>query len=127
MTMYDRIRDLRIKNGMSQDDLARAIGYKDRSMITKIEAGRVDLSQRKIMAFAKALGTTPAYLMGWEENKLERMNLHLFGKTDEDERIEAIKNDKNIAALVDMARKMTGEDLGLLLAMAGKIIGRDQK
>lgn len=127
MTMYDRIRDLRIKNGMSQDDLAKAIGYKDRSMITKIEAGKVDLSQRKIMAFAKALGTTPAYLMGWEENKLERMNLHLFGKTDEDERIEAIKNDKNIAALVDMARKMTGEDLGLLLAMAGKIIGRDQK
>lgn len=127
MTMYDRIRDLRIKNGMSQDDLAKAIGYKDRSMITKIEAGKVDLSQRKIMAFAKALGTTPAYLMGWEENKLERMNLHLFGKTDEDERIKAIKNDKNIAALVDMARKMTGEDLGLLLAMAGKIIGRDQK
>jgi transcriptional regulator with XRE-family HTH domain len=127
MTMYDRIRDLRIKNGMSQDDLAKAIGYKDRSMITKIEAGKVDLSQRKIMAFAKSLGTTPAYLMGWEENKLERMNLHLFGKTDEDERIEAIKNDKNIAALVDMARKMTGEDLGLLLAMAGKIIGRDQK
>jgi transcriptional regulator with XRE-family HTH domain len=127
MTMYDRIRDLRIKNEMSQDDLAKAIGYKDRSMITKIEAGKVDLSQRKITAFAKALGTTPAYLMGWEENKLERMNLHLFGKTDEDERIEAIKNDKNIAALVDMARKMTGEDLGLLLAMAGKIIGRDQK
>ena len=52
---------------MSQDDLARAMGYKDRSMITKIESGKVDISQKKIVAFARALNTTPGYLMGWTE------------------------------------------------------------
>ena len=52
---------------MSQDDLARAMGYKDRSMITKIESGKVDISQKKIIAFARVLNTTPAYLMGWTE------------------------------------------------------------
>ncbi len=65
MTLYDRIRELRIAAGMSQEDLAHAMGYKDRSMITKIESGKVDLSQKKIVSFAQVLNTTPAYLMGW--------------------------------------------------------------
>lgn len=33
-------------------------------MITKIESGKVDISQKKIVAFAKVLNTTPGYLMG---------------------------------------------------------------
>lgn len=68
MTLYERIRQLRIHAGMSQDDLAHAMGYKDRSMITKIESGKVDISQKKILAFARVLNTTPAYLMGLDEN-----------------------------------------------------------
>lgn len=64
MTLYERIRQLRIEAGMSQDDLAHAMGYKDRSMITKIESGKVDISQKKILAFARVLNTTPSFLMG---------------------------------------------------------------
>ena len=81
MTIYERIRLLRIQAGMSQDDLARAMGYKDRSMITKIESGKVDISQKKILAFARVLNTTPAYLMGWQEenNNKYQMDLQLFG------------------------------------------------
>ena len=52
---------------MSQDDLAKAMGYSDRSMITKIESGKVDISQKKILAFSRILNTTPGYLMGLEE------------------------------------------------------------
>lgn len=88
MTLYERIRQLRINAGMSQDDLARALGYKDRSMITKIEAGKVDISQKKILAFALALNTTPSYLMGWSdtnpgatpatEDHAERELLHIY-------------------------------------------------
>ena len=80
MTLYERIRQLRIQAGMSQDDLAHAMGYKDRSMITKIESGKVDISQKKIIAFANVLNTTPAYLMGWTDSKepVEEMKLDLF-------------------------------------------------
>ena len=67
MTLYERIRQLRIDAGMSQDDLAKAMGYRDRSMITKIESGKVDISQKKILAFARVLNTTPGYLMGLAE------------------------------------------------------------
>ena len=35
--------------------------------VPKIENGKADIPQSKIAAFADALETTPAYLMGWEE------------------------------------------------------------
>lgn len=63
---YKRIRELRISAGLSQDELAKKTGYNDRSSIAKIEAGKVDLTQSKLVAFADALNTTPGYLMGWE-------------------------------------------------------------
>ena len=72
--MYDRIKQLRISLGMSQDELARALGYKDRSMVTKIEGGKVDISQKKIVAFANALNTTPRYLMDGDESREKELD-----------------------------------------------------
>ena len=71
MTVYDRIRELRISKKLTQSDLASMLGYKDGSMITKIESGKVDISQKKLISFAHALDTTPAYLMGWTEEHPE--------------------------------------------------------
>ena len=53
---------------MSQGDLAREMGYSDRSTIAKIESGVNDITQSKISAFADALNTTAAYLMGWTDD-----------------------------------------------------------
>lgn len=71
MTIYERIRDLRIKQNMSQQDLANKLGYTSRSTINKIEQGTRDIAQSKLEAFAIALRTTPAYLMGWEDEDYE--------------------------------------------------------
>lgn len=68
MTIYDRIRIRREQLGMSQQELAKRLGYKSRSAINKIESGSRDISQSKISAFASALNTTPSYLMGWDED-----------------------------------------------------------
>ena len=87
MNLYERIRQLRISAGMSQDDLAHAMGYKDRSMITKIESGKVDISQKKIIAFANVLNTTPAYLMGWADELEE--NIGATAQTSESRIISA--------------------------------------
>lgn len=67
MTMYERIRELRIMKGLSQLELARLTGYHDRSSIAKIESGNVDLPQSKILSFAAVLGVSPAQLMGLED------------------------------------------------------------
>ena len=66
-TLYDRIKTRRTELGLTIEELAHKMGYKDKSSISKIENGKADIPQSKIAAFADALETTPAYLMGWEE------------------------------------------------------------
>ena len=66
-TIGDKILERRTALNMSQDELAQKVGYKDRSSIAKIESGERDIRQKKLIEFAKALGTTPQWLMGYEE------------------------------------------------------------
>lgn len=65
----DRIKERREYLKMSQDDLAKKLGYKSRSSINKIERDASGLPQSKIVAIANALNTTPAYIMGWDSDK----------------------------------------------------------
>ena len=65
--LNERIRERREALGLSQSELAKLLGYSDRSTIAKIESGINDITQSKIEAFAQALQTTPAYLMGWDK------------------------------------------------------------
>ena len=67
LELYKNIKRRRLELEMTQSDLAKKLGYSDKSMIAKIEKGIVDLSQSKITAFAQALQTSEASLMGWEE------------------------------------------------------------
>lgn len=74
MTEYDskqigsRIRELRLLRGLSQEELCEKIGYKSKSTITKIESGERQLKQSKIKPIADVLQTTPAFIMGWNDN-----------------------------------------------------------
>jgi repressor LexA len=69
MRFCDRVRSRREELGLSQDELAKKMGYKSRSTINKIELGINDVSQSKIVALAKALNTTIGFLMGDEEKQ----------------------------------------------------------
>lgn len=66
MSIGERIKKKRLELNMSQDELAKKVGYKSRSSIQKIEAAR-DLPLKKISRMAAALECSPGYLMGWEE------------------------------------------------------------
>ena len=63
MSVKDNIKRRREALGMTQGDLARAIGLKSRSAISKIELGENDIGQAKLLAIAHALRTTPGALM----------------------------------------------------------------
>lgn len=64
LEIYTNIKKRRKELGYTQTELANKLGYADKSMIAKIEKGQIDLSQSKIMAFAKALETDARILMG---------------------------------------------------------------
>ena len=79
MTIYDRIRTLRVASGMSQEELGKKCGYEGRSMISRVEAGKIDLPLSKLELFANALNVTPEYLFGVAEdqNRLDRISIYL--------------------------------------------------
>lgn len=68
-----RIKERRIELGLSQEELAYKLGYTSRSTINKVELGKSDVTQSKVVEYAKALDTTPAYLMGWEDDEKLRI------------------------------------------------------
>ena len=67
--IYDRIKARRQELGLTVEELANRMGYKDKSSISKIENGKTDIPQSKVKAFARALDTTTAYLIGIDEEK----------------------------------------------------------
>ena len=66
MGIGDRIKQRRIELGMSQQEHATSMGYTSKSTINKIELGKNDVSQSKVVKFSKVLNTTPSYLMDWD-------------------------------------------------------------
>ena len=100
MTMYDRIKELRLEQNMSQEDLAHMVGYKGRSMIARIESGQVDISQSKVKAFANALHTSIDYLMD-DADPIRHEALQYIGKLAsayEDMELERLWKDASPAA-----------------------------
>ena len=95
-TIGKNISRIRKDLGLTQEDLAKMMGYKSKSTINKIELGINDIPQSKIVQFAEVLGTTPAELMGWKEDEKndspteatltegEQILLDLFRRVPED-------------------------------------------
>lgn len=67
LKLYENIKKLRKANNWTQEELAHKLGYTDRSSIAKIEAGKVDLSQSKIIEFANVFGVDAGDMFGWDE------------------------------------------------------------
>ena len=67
--MAQRIKDLRKEKGLTLEQVADIVGV-GKSTVRKWETGMIaNMKRDKIASLAKALGTTPEYLMGWEEKK----------------------------------------------------------
>ena len=64
-----RIKKRRLELDLTQEELAKKLGYSHKSSIGKIENGQNDITQSKVVEFAHALNTTVAYLMGWEDDE----------------------------------------------------------
>ena len=64
-----KIKKRRDELGLSQEDLAKILGYKHKSSINKIELGAADVPRAKVPAFAKALGMTAIEFSGWTEDR----------------------------------------------------------
>lgn len=72
--MAQKIKELRVANNMTLEQVADIVGV-GKSTVRKWETGMIaNMRRDKIAALAKALHTTPEYLMGWSTD-IEVSNL----------------------------------------------------
>ena len=69
MSIGEKIKERRMELRWSQRELSDKIGYSNHSTIARIESGKVDLPQSKVVKFSEVLGVSVGYLMGWEEEE----------------------------------------------------------
>lgn len=75
MTIGERIKQRRMELGLTADDVAAALG-KNRATVYRYESNSIEkLPTTVLEPLAVVLGTTPAYLMGWEDSEGEQAEL----------------------------------------------------
>ena len=111
MKIGEKIKLRRKELKWSQRDLAEKMGY-NHSTITRIETGKIDIPQSRILQFADVLHTDIAYLMDWSEDQKEK-------PVQEDELSE------NIKKLVDFAKSVPDDKAELVLKLMRTIVEGD--
>lgn len=71
MTVSERLKKRRLELGISAKELGERIG-KNKTTIYRYENGSIEnMPYTALIPLAKALNTTPGFLMGWDEDKGE--------------------------------------------------------
>lgn len=117
MTIGERIKHIRVQEGIAQIELAKATKiskqniYKyENNIITNIPSDKIEL-------IAKALNTTPAYLMGWEVESDQKKF------PPDDDLLELLRKDKGQGTIIGFGdgrhikTDMTYEDFEEIEAM----------
>lgn len=110
MNIGEKIKLRRKELRWSQRDLAERMGY-NHSTITRIETGKIDIPQSRIVQFADVLRTDISYLMDWDEPQEKPVQ--------EDELSE------NIKKLVDFAKSVPEDKVELVLKLMRTIVEAD--
>ena len=111
MSEYDmakRIRDLRTSQNLTLEQVANEVGV-GKSTVRKWETGMIaNMKRDKISSLAKALHTTPAYLMGWvDESSQKEIDENLVSAG----RNEVSNNEYNFITLYRLLPPEAQEDI----------------
>ena len=102
-----RIKQQRLKSGLSQVDLAKRIGVSKQTLYKYENDIITNIPSDKIEAIANCLGVTASSLMGWQVNSLERELLPLYRQRDRVVKYIELLAREDIAKLVDSAKDCT--------------------
>lgn len=112
MSIGTRIKEKRLELGLTQEELAKRLGYKSKSTINKIEMDINDIPQSKVIAFADALNTTIAYLMDWDnESNVQEEQEQYYLNEEAGELAKEMFERPELKVLFDASRNVTKEDI----------------
>jgi len=109
--MGNRIRELRIKAELTQEQLGDMVGLQ-KSAIAKYENGKTENMKRSVIQkMANALGVSPAYLMGFEDDT------PYYIDPEAAELAKEIANREDLRILFDATRDISKEDMDVIIRM----------
>ncbi len=92
MTVSDRIRAQMKLLDLSYGELAAAAGL-TKSAVHRYATGQTDkVPTEALEKLARALGVTPAFLTGWEEERPHTLAAHFEGEEFSDEELKEIED-----------------------------------
>lgn len=118
MTMGDKIRELRIAKGYTLEELGKMIGVRKPTVYKYENSLIVNLKRSIIAKLAKALDTTPDYLMSWDEPNDDNALMRIA---------EIYKNRPGYQVLFDFATTATPEDLEKAVEYIEFLKGKNRK
>ena len=71
MTVGERIKQRRLELGLTQEELAKRMGYNGRTSVCVAEQRGDNVTTTRVAKFAKALGVSPMWLMFGEDVESE--------------------------------------------------------
>ena len=118
MTLGEKIRDLRKKNNMTMDDLARELGVQ-RSAINKYEKGIVvNLKRSTILGLCRVFGVSSSYFLD-DADSVEAEDMEF---------LESLHRDPELRLLFDRTRKMSHDDVVFIRQFVERMkSGRDSE
>lgn len=119
MTVADRIKQIRESKGLTQEELAKQMGYASKSAVSRTENAGDNIGQKRIKEFAKALDVTEAFLMGWSNIPMNPTVALLEEQINSGTPINQLKLslDRDEIELINTWRRLDSEEKRMLIEM----------
>lgn len=119
MRVGERIKSRRKEIGLSAEEVAKELGVSPATVYRYESNDIMNMRIDKLEPIAKALRTTPAYLMGWEDDKKEN-------PPAESQRIlESVNSSENIDLLLHIIKNEASLSREQLLKLQGFVSALD--
>lgn len=116
----DKVRHLRLNKGLTQDELAKKLGYKSNSVISFIENNEKFPSIEKIQDIATYFNVSIDFLLGNDISNVNDLQFQEYKKTTE--HIMSLLEKYNLIKLDDFGKLENEEDFLKSLDLIEKII-----
>lgn len=126
MLMAERIKQLRLAAGLTQEELGEKIGLQ-KSAIAKYENGRVENIKRStIQAMADLFGVRPSYILGFDDEEDEPNTVTYYIDPEAAEIAQEVYDRPELKMLFDASRKVSAEDLRFVVEMIDRMAKKER-
>lgn len=126
MSMAERIKELRLAAGLTQEELGEKLGLQ-KSAIAKYENGRVENIKRStIQAMADLFGVRPSYILGFDDEEDEPNTVTYYIDPEAAEIAQEVYDRPELKMLFDASRNVSAEDLQFVVEMIDRMAKKER-